>query len=88
MFLLYLQLFHPVSNCPHKQDILSNLPNIEEVQDIYIKPYEDTYSFIEENSGSSIKTPADAQNFYFILKTEVFTEYKLFREKFRHVIDF
>lgn len=50
--------------------MLAELPNVKDVQEIYINPYNNTFNYIQENSEKAIKTPADMQDFFFILKTE------------------
>ncbi|RZC35301.1 venom acid phosphatase Acph-1, partial [Asbolus verrucosus] len=63
-------LFHPRASCAYKSHILSRLPELEDVQETYIKPYNETFAYIQENSGKPINNPEDMQDFFFILKTE------------------
>lgn len=65
-----MQLFHPWGTCPYKSDVIKHLPDIQEVQDKFIKPYNTTMSFIQQKSGKDMKNPADAQDILFNFQTE------------------
>ncbi|XP_018564769.1 venom acid phosphatase Acph-1 [Anoplophora glabripennis] len=70
-------LFHPLSNCPYKIKVLSELSTIPKVQEIFIEPFQEIYEYIETNSGKSMKQPSDMQDIFFILKCEADMNYTL-----------
>jgi prostatic aicd phosphatase len=65
-----LQLFHPSGSCAYKSHVLDHLPENEEVQEVFIKPYKETFDYIQNKSGKAMRHPADMQDIYFIFKTE------------------
>jgi hypothetical protein len=70
-FLIWkLQLFHPSGSCAYKSHVLDHLPENEEVQEVFIKPYKETFDYIQNKSGKAMRHPADMQDIYFIFKTE------------------
>jgi prostatic aicd phosphatase len=63
-------LFHPSGSCAYKSHVLDHLPENEEVQEVFIKPYKETFDYIQNKSGKAMRHPADMQDIYFIFKTE------------------
>lgn len=71
-----LQIFHP-SMCAYKTDVLTHMPEDETVRNTFIKPYEETLSFVQNKSGLIVQNPRDMQEFFFIIKTEVRKKFNL-----------
>ncbi|XP_063908693.1 venom acid phosphatase Acph-1-like [Zophobas morio] len=63
-------LFHPWGSCPYKSQVLSHQLEIQEIKDTYVTPYNDSYVYLQEQSGKSMTNPADFQDIFFIFKTE------------------
>lgn len=47
------------------------MPSIPEIQEEYIKPYQNLFNYLSEESGMKIRDPQDALELYFVLNTEV-----------------
>lgn len=49
---------------------------VEKVNDIYVKPYQKLFDYVNAHSGEKITNVHDLIEFYFIISTEVRTKLK------------
>lgn len=57
--------------CPYRTAVLKEMPSKPEIQEEYIKPYQNLFNYLSEQSGMKIRDPRDALELYFVLNTEV-----------------
>lgn len=59
-----------VDKCERRIQLLEQQSGIPEVQNEFIKPYQETMDYLEEKTGMDVKTPLDFSTLYLTLKTE------------------